>query len=1136
MAMDIPENLIERCHQRHKKPLKQRQTVITPVLYKGIPYHFTVYCAHRYPVNLYELEKSDISFMPIGIAPWNDDAPRNFGGDRFLKRQGIEDWLVRHWHNSWGIQVYTGTPSERNGARWHDIDFKYEALCAAPDAILTCIETLTNAVANPLLTMSKSGGLRFSCRVPNYLHPNDEASKQYIYKHAPTAEKAYHRDVYLKISGEEGYNRGDARYEILLGNLLDPPVIAKEVLFTIIDALRGKLHDPVRLEKEKPNPISQAIPVVPASFGSHNLDLAKLAFTKRGFSYVRQNNGIHYWLPAGSKHDNAQASLWECGGTLWVRASTPDIGLPMEPTSITDVWNDTGILPPISVSRLPASETVLAVREGKLSLLAIKRPSPVLQKLEHTEKIYESLEKTAAQIQGAFDGTRRIAGLIAEAGTKKNYATESYVLNNRAISLSAKFWTVEETAQRFYKRNPRSIARWRTRRYRWREIKEIPVEVRMKTPFQRGNVCEDPERCDALEKKGGDPSKSICPKCPVYIECQERGYLSQPTTLQRAKVQLTGTSQLFLNPGFQIQVEDMLGQAEETERLCIIDGIEAHDLFLECSIRKDVLEEWSVNWQGSILANFAKALLNVLETKRQPYGNAVRRIRTTLQAFEQYKEELITQMCLVNVRGKVVAQGIIDAETGKELARFTIEFEGGTSAYIPLGNDAADGLRSKGLPSFSLDSFVLNAEARIPMQMRQAIELGILDTSTAENIQTFPTVYPNPNWTLWHHLEHFFTHYEWDDNAPMTWHNEVLRFWVPPVLHPDVKRLLFMSCTVSERDLRRILRSEEIFVTRVPPAVWVTGNMVFQIRTGTYSPETLLERHRDWDVTGMSKTGQRFFSDILAEIERDPKVKHAIITYSPLTTQLTDVEKKENVCFVRDFKELEELGEAFEETQVVWIVGTPTWEPGIIWRRTQILFGNDEKPLCYETEMEPRRYKDERVQNVYKQHVINTLKGIIGRMGLECRPNKKVVLVTSIELPDITDRPETLLFDWEDFEVAGGLDKLPEVIATRQRFEMERDNLTTESSRKEVERLLGCSARQANRVLQKIRGGNIRRVPFRDQICSLLSTGEKTTGELVASIEGHPTSVRNELKCLIDAGEIVKVRWGVYSLPSTVKQ
>ena len=100
---------------------------------------------------------------------------------------------------------------------------------------------------------------------------------------------------------------------------------------------------------------------------------------------------------------------------------------------------------------------------------------------------------------------------------------------------------------------------------------------------------------------------------------------------------------------------------------------------------------------------------------------------------------------------------------------------------------------------------------------------------------------------------------------------------------------------------------------------------------------------------------------------------------------------------------------------------------------------------------------------------------------------KKVVLMSSLEIPDITDRPETLLFDWEDFEVAGGLDKLAETIAIRQRFETERDTLTAESSRQEVERILACSSRQANRMLKKLRGGKPLRVPFREQILALLA-------------------------------------------------
>ena len=1004
--MNFLKDIIQQCHQRNKKPFRQRRTVVTPALYKGLPYQFTVYCARKYPVNLYDLEQADISFMPIGRAPEHDSGPIDFGGERFLRHQSIEDWEPGLWHRSWGIQVYTGIPSERDNACWHDLHFTYQAICAAPDTVLACIETLINAVANPLLTITKSGGLRFSCRIPDYLHPNTEEAKRYIYKHTPITENPNQRDVYLEVFGEAGYSRWDARYEILLGNLLDPPIIAKEVLFTAIDALRAELHEPVPLGDDNLRPALQPVPVVPPSLGSHKLNLAK-----------------------------------------------------------------------------PVSDNILAVRSG-LSPLAIKRHSPMLHKQVYTNKTYNTLEKNAVQIQRAFEQTARITGLIAETGAGKNYAVESYLLNGGAISLNGKYWVIEAADRRFQKRNVPSLARWRSRRHRWDQVKEVPVEVRMANPFQHGNVCEDPERCDALEKKGGNPSESICPQCPVYTACQERGYLSQPTTLQRAKAQISGKPLLFLDPQYSGIVEEILKQNDNTKRLCIIDEAEAHKLFIECNTSKNILEDWSVNWHGNALGNFAKALLNVLETKSERNGNPVRRVRTVMLAFEQHEAELIRQMCQVNVRGKAVA--------------------GGT-----------------------------NENMKIPMPMAQAIQLGILDTETVQNIEEFPSVCPDPNWTLWHQLKRFFAYYPQDADAPMMWHNKVLRFWVPPVLHPSVKHLLLMSSTLSEQDLHRTFPDEEIEVIRTEPTPWVAGNQIFQIRTSVHPWETILNHDTDWDVISMSETGLRIFSGICAEIEREPSVKHAIITYAPIVEQLTDVATKENVCFVRSFKRLEKLEAAFEAAEVIWIVGTPFWEPGIIWRQSQILFGNDRAPLSYETEMEPIRCKDERIQYVYEQMVTGLLADIIGRAGLNRLAGKKVVLVSSMELPDITDRPETLLFDWEDFEVAGGLHKLTETIRTRERFEAECANLTADTRRDEVERILGCSSRQANRALQKLRGGNIQRTLFRDQILSLLASGEKTTGELVSAIEGHPTSVRNELKRLVDAGDIVKVRWGLYTLSPT---
>ena len=1069
--------------------------------------------------------------MPLGGRPGHERVPQSFGGERFLSRQRMADWNMRLWHTSWGIHVYTGAPSERDGARWHDLEFKYEALCAASDAVLACIETLVNIVANPLLTMTETGGLRLSCRIPDYLHPSTEASRLYIYKDTLMPENLYRRDVYLEILGEAGHSPWDARCEILFGDLLNPPVISKEILFASIDALRTELHAPNLLSSERLKPTSPTVITSLPSLGSVKLDLAKEAFLKRGFSYIGRENDMHHWQQRDRENSDTDVLLWERDERVWIRAVTSDLGFPTEDALITDVWDDTGILPPIA-AELPVSDTVLAVRKGTLSPLAIKRPSPVLQKPEGTKKVYEPLEKNIGQIKRIFETNKRVIGLLAETDARSNYEVESQLLKNGSVAFSAVYRIAQEATEHFQRQNLPSVARWRHVRFLWDQVKKIPVEERMANPFQLGNVCEDPERFLALVGKGVNASETLCPECPVYTECQDRGYLSQPATFQRAKTQLFGFERTFVDPQELAVSEKLLEPLNNTERLCIISSLKTDGLFLDCSMSRKKLEEWRVNWQGYPLGNFARALLNTLEIESEPGDLVVRRLRTIVQAFQQHEAEIVKQMCQINVRGRVVQQGIVDEETGEELARFAIAFEGGTSAYIPFDSKTADRLTVKGLPIFQLDSFVFDEDTNIPMSIQQAIGLGILDMGTVEKIQEFPSVYPNPDWTFWHQLKRFFAHYPRDVDAPMMWYDEILQFWVPPVIHPSVKRLLLMSSTLSKQNLTKAFPSEDTEFLHINSAPWVAGNQVFQIRSGVHTLRTLMDYDSTWDVIGLTKMGERFFLSICAEIQRDPSVKHAIITQEPIITQLKEISEKENVCLVTEFRKLGNSEIAFEAAEVVWIVGAPHWEPGVIWNQAQVLYGNDEEPLNYEADPDFQHYKDERVQRTYIERVAELITYIVGRAGLSRRSNKKVVLVSSLKIPDITDRPETLLFDWEDFEIAGGLDKLAETIAIRERFETECEQITVESPREEVERILGCSQRQANRVLQKLRGG-APRVTFREQIFYLLADGEKKAAEMTAAIDGHPQAIHKELQRLTKTGEIVKVRWGVYALPKT---
>ena len=1128
MTTDVLQDIIARCHQRHENPLEQRKTSIAPQLYKGLPYHFTVYCADRYPVMLQDLEAAGVSFMPIGRAPGTDRPPRDFGGERFLKRQQVTDWEVIQWHKSWGIQIYTGIPSARDGAPWHDIDFKYAAICAAPDAVLACVQGLVDAVVNPLLTLSKSGGLRFSCRIPGYLHPSTKQTRLYVYRGIPTTENPRQHDAYLEIFGEEGHNCWDGRYEILLGNPVDPPVISKELLFAPIDALRAALREPIPQNL----PYVENVSDPPYSLGSNKLDLAKEAFFKRGFSYVKHADGLHYWSLQSDKIGNTEVSLWENEGEVWVRAFTPDTGLPMEATLITDIWNDTGILPPLPMMGLPIEDKMLTVREGKLSPLGIKRPRPMLHKSKPTENIDETQEDIRVQVQRAFERNVRILGCIHETELEKDGATGSPLRPKKTICLNVPNGEFAAASERFLqKREVVPVARWQNRMYLWDQVKDIPVDVRMATPFQRGNVCEDPERCEAIEQKGGDPSEIICPQCRVYTACRERGYLSQSSTLQTTNTQIIEDVRLLLDPQYAKIAEQFLERRDGTQPLCIIDIERENQLFLECELPKTTLTEWIVNWQGSALGNFATALLNAVEIKDRFHTNSIKRLRTVIQTFGWLEEELIQQMCHVEVQGRVVERGAIDAETEEELARFTIEFERGISAYIPVNAGAADRLAAEGLPFFPLDAFVPNEDIKILMSIVDAVKLGILDTATVENIEEFPVVCRNPNWTFWHQLKRFFAHYTRDADTPMRWEDEVLRFWLPPVLHPSVRHLLVTSPALYGEHLRRAFLDEEIEILDTQPMAWVPGNHVCQIRTGIYPPRTILDLNNTWDVLGVSETGQQIFWRILAEIERDPDIKHGIIAHIPVVGQLRNIAKNENVCFVTGFREVEGLETAFQEAQVIWVVGVPDMGPRAILQRTQTLFGNDEEPFLYEMEFESYRFKDERVQSIYEKAVAHIFAQIIELAQLDRLEKKKIMLITSLRIPGITDRPETLLFDWKDFDVAGGLDKLAEVIAIRQRFETERDNLTPESSRKEVERVLGCSPRQANRVLQRL--GKAPRVPFREQILALLTDGEKKTPELTEAIQGHPKAINTELTRLVEMGEIVKVRRGVYRLPES---
>ena len=179
MTTNALKNIIARCHQRHEKPLQQQKSIVEPLLYKGLPYHFTVYCAHRYPVTASRPGDGRYFLYAERTVPLATDSSAASGfwrgtvlGTPAGDRLGCQPMAQVMGDSS----VY----GDALGARWraHGMTstLNMKPVCTAPDAILACVQALVDSVANPLLTMSKSGGLRFSCRIPGYLHPEYRAN------------------------------------------------------------------------------------------------------------------------------------------------------------------------------------------------------------------------------------------------------------------------------------------------------------------------------------------------------------------------------------------------------------------------------------------------------------------------------------------------------------------------------------------------------------------------------------------------------------------------------------------------------------------------------------------------------------------------------------------------------------------------------------------------------------------------------------------------------------------------------------------------------------------------------------------------------------------------------------------------
>ena len=182
----------------------------------------------------------------------------------------------------------------------------------------------------------------------------------------------------------------------------------------------------------------------------------------------------------------------------------------------------------------------------------------------------------------------------------------------------------------------------------------------------------------------------------------------------------------------------------------------------------------------------------------------------------------------------------------------------------------------------------------------------------------------------------------------------------------------------------------------------------------------------------LSSTGEFYWGLVSEDLKNENR---GLITYKALIAEKAGA--LEGNLPTANFGGLVGLDTAFKGVDVLHILFSPEVPPSVIQRKAKALFGNDTEPLCYDRD-ENGHYTDKRLQACYDDGVIRELIQAIGRGRLVSRP-VTVVVWCSHELPGITDREQTILFDETDWQQAGGLEGLDAVIAARETAESSGD-------------------------------------------------------------------------------------------------
>ena len=276
-------------------------------------------------------------------------------------------------------------------------------------------------------------------------------------------------------------------------------------------------------------------------------------------------------------------------------------------------------------------------------------------------------------------------------------------------------------------------------------------------------------------------------------------------------------------------------------------------------------------------------------------------------------------------------------------------------------------------------------------------------------------------------MQSLFEQYPRIADTPIEYDGEKLSFWLPPVPHPSIDQFILMSATAESDIIReRIFRDYPVDEIETGYTKWKEGNSVYQIRTGRYPRQSVLNTENE--IVGF---GRKALDALINEANSRPKDKFVVITYKSVGEKYAD-ELPANVQ-VAHYGAIEGENQRFQEVKSFWIMFDPRIPPREIERRAKIYYGIEGEALEYE--YSENGYIDTRLQRISDQYAESELIQAIGRARLVRRTGVEVVIMCGRDIKGVSGREETVLFDLADLHKAGSVADLRETVQSRQQSE-----------------------------------------------------------------------------------------------------